>query len=83
MINKTIEKTIAWFLFIGVPFTTLFLMTDTVTDPVNVTKLFAAGCVGGGVFAIVLVYGLKDLWASAKWLVVASILFLVAVLTLS
>jgi O-antigen ligase len=78
MINKTIEKTIAWFLFFGVPFTTLFLMTDTVTDPVNVTKLFAAGCVGGGVFAIVLVYGLKDLWASAKWLVVVSILFLVA-----
>ena len=78
MINKTIEKTIAWFLFIGVPFATLFLMTDTVTDPVNVTKLFAAGCVGGGVFAIALVYGMKELWASAKWLVVASVLFLAA-----
>ena len=78
MINKTIEKTIAWFLFVGVPFATLFLMTDTVTDPVNVTKLFAAGCVGGGVFAIALVYGVKELWASAKWLVVASVLFLAA-----
>jgi O-antigen ligase len=78
MINKTIEKTIAWFLFIGVPFATLFLMTDTVTDPVNVTKLFAAGCVGGGVFAIAFVYGMKELWASAKWLVVASVLFLAA-----
>jgi O-antigen ligase len=78
MINKTIEKTIAWFLFIGVPFATLFLMTDTVTDPVNVTKLFAAGCVGGGVFAIALVYGVKELWASAKWLVIASVLFLAA-----
>ncbi len=78
MINKTIEKTIAWFLFIGVPFATLFLMTDTVTDPVNVTKLFAAGCVGGGVFIIALVYGMKELWASAKWLVVASVLFLAA-----
>lgn len=78
MINKTIEKTIAWFLFIGVPFTTLFLMTDTVTDPVNVTKLFAAGCVGGGVFAIVLVYGMKELWVSAKWLVIASLAFVLA-----
>lgn len=78
MINKTIEKTIAWFLFIGVPFATLFLMTDTVTDPVNVTKLFAAGCVGGGVFAIALVYGMKELWASAKWLVIASLFFVVA-----
>jgi O-antigen ligase len=78
MLNKSVEKTIAWFLFIGVPFTTLFLMTDAVSDPVNVTKLFAAGCAGGGVFAIVLIYGLKELWASAKWLVVATILFLVA-----
>jgi O-antigen ligase len=78
MINKTIEKTIAWFLFIGVPFTTVFLMTDTVTDPVNVTKLFAAGCVGGGVFAIALVYGLKDLWRTSKTLVIASVLFILA-----
>lgn len=78
MINKTIEKTIAWFLFIGVPFTTVFLMTDTVTDPVNVTKLFAAGCVGGGVFAIALVYGLKDLWRTSKTLVIASVLFILS-----
>lgn len=78
MLNKSVEKTIAWFLFIGVPFTTLFLMTEAVTDPVNVTKLFAAGCAGGGVFAIVLVYGLKDLWHSAKRLVVAVALFLLA-----
>ena len=78
MLNKSVEKTIAWFLFIGVPFTTLFLMTDTVTDPVNVTKLFAAGCVGGGVFAIALVYGLPELWASAKWLVIAATLFLMS-----
>lgn len=78
MINKTIEKTIAWFLFIGVPFATLFLMTDTVTDPVNVTKLFATGCVGGGVFAIAMVYGMKELWASAKWLVISAGLFLIA-----
>lgn len=78
MLNKSVEKTIAWFLFIGVPFTTLFLMTGSVTDPVNVTKLFAAGCVGVGVFAIVLVYGLRELWTSAKWLVVATIFFLIA-----
>jgi O-antigen ligase len=78
MLNKSVEKTISWFLFIGVPFTTLFLMTDTVTDPVNVTKLFAAGCVGGGVFAIALVYGVKELWANSKALVVLSALFVLA-----
>jgi O-antigen ligase len=80
MMNKTVEKTISWFLFIGVPFTTLFLVTDTVTDPVNVTKLFAAGCLAGGVFAITLAYGLKELWASAKILVITIVLFILAML---
>jgi O-antigen ligase len=80
MFNKTVEKTIAWFLFIGVPFTTLFLVTESVTDPVNVTKLFAAGCVGGGVFAITLAYGLKELWASTKALVVVLSLFILAMI---
>jgi O-antigen ligase len=78
MLNKSVEKTIAWFLFIGVPFTTLFIMTDTVTDPVNVTKLFAAGCVGGGVFAITFFFGMKDLWQSARGFLIAAILFLIA-----
>ena len=78
MLNKTVEKTISWFLFIGVPFTTLFLVTDSVTDPVNVTKLFAAGCVSVGVFAIALVYGLKELWATSKVLVISSVLFILA-----
>ena len=80
MFNKTVEKTISWFLFIGVPFTTLFLVTDSVTDPVNVTKLFAAGCVGGGVFAIALVYGLKEMWDASKALVIASFLFVIAMI---
>jgi O-antigen ligase len=78
MLNKTVEKTISLFLFIGVPFTTLFLLTDSVTDPVNVTKLFAAGCVSVGVFSIALVYGLKELWATSKALVIASVLFILA-----
>jgi O-antigen ligase len=80
MLNKSVEKTIAWFLFIGVPFATVFLMTDTVTDPVNVTKLFATGCVGGGVLAIAAIYGFKELWTSAKWLLITTGLFLIAVL---
>ncbi len=78
MLNKSVEKTISWFLFIGVPFATVFLMTDTVTDPVNVTKLFATGCVGGGVFAIAAVYGFKELWVSAKWLLIATGIFFIA-----
>lgn len=80
MLHKSVEKTIAWILFIGVPFTTLFLMTSTVTDPVNVTKLFAAGCVAGGVFAIALVYGLKEMWSTSKSLMIVCALFITAML---
>ena len=78
MLNKSVEKTIAWFLFIGVPFATLFLVTSSVTDPVNVTKLFATGCVGGGVFAIASVFGAKELWKTSKLLIIFTALFLIA-----
>jgi O-antigen ligase len=78
MLNKSVEKTIAWFLFIGAPFATLFLVTSSVTDPVNVTKLFATGCVGGGVFAIAIIYGIKEIWHTSKALVTATVLFLLA-----
>jgi O-antigen ligase len=78
MLNKSVEKTISIFLFLGVPLTTVFLMTDTVSDPVNVTKLFAAGCVGGGVFLIATVYGIKAMWATSKILMVSSGLFILA-----
>ena len=80
MLNKSVEKTIAWFLFIGLPFTTLFLMTGTVTDPVNVTKLFAAGCVGGAVLAIALVFGFKELWSTSRKLVIAIALLVITML---
>lgn len=78
MLNKSVEKTISWFLFIGVPFATVFLLTNSVTDPVNVTKLFAAGCVGGGVFAIALVYGRKEMWRTSRVLVIATLFFIFA-----
>jgi O-antigen ligase len=78
MLNKSVEKTIAWFLFIGVQFTTLFLMTDSVSDPVNVTKLFAAGCVGGGVFLIAAVYGARHIWDSSRFLTISAIFFIFA-----
>jgi O-antigen ligase len=78
MLNKSVEKSLSLFLFIGVPFATLFLVTDSVTDPVNVTKLFATGCVAVGVFSIVLVYGLRELWNTSKFLVIASVIFVLA-----
>jgi O-antigen ligase len=80
MLNKSVEKTISLFLFLGLPFATCFLLVSSVTDPVNVTKLFAAGCLAFGVFAIAVVYGAKEMWRTSKSLVIASGLFLLAAL---
>jgi hypothetical protein len=49
-----------------------------VTDPVNVTKLFALGGVAVAALAVLLAFGLQELWASSKMLVVLLGLFLVA-----
>ena len=78
MINQVAERTIARFLGIGSAFVAVVVITGTVTDPVNVTKLFLLGGVAVGAFAVLLAFGLSQLWASSKSLVVASGLFLVA-----
>jgi O-antigen ligase len=59
MFNKTAEKTTALLILIGAPLTTLFLITDTVTDPVNATKLFIAGGVGFALLGVFLGFNLR------------------------
>jgi hypothetical protein len=78
MINQVAERTIARVLGIGSAFVAVVVITGTVTDPVNVTKLFTLGGVAIGALAVLLAFGLGQLWASSRSLVVASGLFLVA-----
>ena len=78
MINQVAERTIARFLGIGSAFVAIVVVTGTVTDPVNVTKLFALGGVAVGAFAVLLAFGLVQLWESSKALVISSVLLLVA-----
>ena len=70
MINQIAERTIARALGIGSAFVAVIVITGTVTDPVNVTKLFALGGVAAGAFAVVLAFGTQELWASSKALVI-------------
>ena len=72
------ERTIARVLGFGSAFIAVVVVTGTVTDPVNVTKLFALGGVAAAAFAVVLGFGLQELWASSKVLVIFVGLFLVA-----
>ena len=78
MINQLAERTIARVLGIGSGFVAILVITGTVTDPVNVTKLFALGGVAVAAVAVLLAFGLQELWASSKLLVIFVVLFLVA-----
>jgi len=77
MINQLAEKTIARVLGIGSAVVAVIVITGTVTDPVNVTKLFALGGVAAGAFAVLLAFGFGHLWASSKSLMVASALLFI------
>ena len=78
MINQVAERTIARVLGFGSAFIALVVVTGTVTDPVNVTKLFALGGVAAAAFAVVLGFGLGQLWQSSKVLLIAAGVFLLA-----
>jgi len=78
MFNKAAEQSMSWFLSIGVAFTTVFLVTDAVSDPVNVTKLTAAGGMGFSVFAISILLLRKELFSSSKPLIFSSLCFILA-----
>jgi O-antigen ligase len=78
MINQLAERTIARVLGIGSGFVAILVITGTVTDPVNVTKLFALGGVAASAVAVLLAFGLQELWANSKMLVLFVGLFLVA-----
>jgi len=78
MINQLAERTIARVLGIGSGFIAIIVLTGSVTDPVNVTKLFALGGVAAGAFAVLLAFGVKELWADAKALVILLAIFILA-----
>jgi hypothetical protein len=78
MINQLAERTIARVLGIGSAFVAIIVVTGTVTDPVNVTKLFALGGVAVAAFGVLLAFGIKELWVSSKPLVILLGLFSIA-----
>jgi hypothetical protein len=77
MINQLAERTIARVLGIGSGFVAILVIAGTVTDPVNVTKLFALGGVAAASVGVLLAFGLQELWASSKTLVFFVSLFLI------
>jgi O-antigen ligase len=78
MFNKAAEKTASLLILVGAPFVTVFLVTQTVTDPVNVTKLAAAGGLGFGLLALTLSFNLRALLAQEKLFLILALSFIIA-----
>ena len=78
MFNKAAEKTASVLILVGAPFVTVFLVTQTVTDPVNATKLAAAGGLGIGLLALTLSFNFRALLAEEKLFLVLALGFIAA-----
>ena len=75
MLNFEVEKKLASYLSLGTFFVTVFLLANTNTDPVNVTKLFALGGVSMAVLGISFYFGRKQLHSHFKPVLIALVLF--------
>jgi hypothetical protein len=85
MLKNQYESTMAKLLCFGVPFTSMFLITGSVTDPVNVTKFLVLGGVGLAALLLFLIRGLKSGFAISRSAVILNGLFvlfsLISILT--
>jgi len=75
MLKSEVEKKLATYLSLGTFIVTVFLLVNTNTDPVNVTKLFALGGVSVAVFAVSLFFGRKQLFTDFKPFIAALVIF--------
>lgn len=83
MLNNASEATLAKLLYIGVPLTSVFILTGNVSDPVNVTKLLVAGITGFAALAICLFLGLSTLWKTSKAFVVGAVFLVLTMISAS
>jgi O-antigen ligase len=77
MLEKPTEKVISRLFLIGIPLATVFVLPN-VFDPANAPKFFVLGALAGGLGGIALVFGRKLLLTQFRWLLVASLVFLLA-----
>jgi O-antigen ligase len=78
MLNANTESVINRLLWLGTPFVTLFLLTGPVTEPVNETKLVAAGGLGFALLGIFVGFGSRQVWQQSRGVLIASAVFVLA-----
>lgn len=78
MFNKAAEKTASLLILVGATFTTVFLVTGSVTDPVNITKLAALGGLALGLLSLTIVFNVSVLFQNYKLFLLISFGFVLA-----
>ena len=73
--NMIAERTVARILAFGLAFVAVIVVTGSVTDPVNVTKLFALGGVAGAAAFAAGFNGYSRLWKNGKAVIAAVLVF--------
>jgi O-antigen ligase len=76
MLNANTEKTLTQLLALGVPAVSMFILTDSVSDPVNVTKFLLLGGIGTACLALVFLKAFNLLARTQKASLVLSGLFI-------
>lgn len=76
MVSANTENLLARVIAIGTCFTTIFVVSSSVTDPVNVTKLLSLGITGSVAFGILLVSGFRNLFRETLLLTTLIAVFL-------
>ncbi len=78
MPNAISEKLVSNILSIGAALTTILIISGSVTDPVNTPKFVAIGSTGFAAFGVLLYTGVHNLFREYKTILLAVILFLIA-----
>ena len=76
MLKNDVENRLASYISIGTFVVTVFLLTNSVTDPVNVTKLFALGLVALPLFTLAVIFGRKIIFSSFKPFLISLTVFI-------
>lgn len=78
MSKSVSEDYLARVLSFGIFFTTIFVLSGSVTDPVNVTKLICLGVVGSIAFGILAASGIHKLISKSRVAWITSLLFIIS-----
>jgi hypothetical protein len=82
MQNHLTEKLLSKILAFGAAFTTIFLISGSVSDPVNVPKLLVVGVLASSAFGLLLSSNLKSRIKS-QWTILGPVLVFIAVMLFS